>query len=80
MKTRITLSRIVLGAEAVYCWHKEHDLQDADVVILPGGFSYGDYLRPGAIARFSPIMQRGRRVREARRARAGDLQRLPDRV
>jgi phosphoribosylformylglycinamidine synthase len=46
-----------LGAEAVYCWHKDHDLQGADLVILPGGFSYGDYLRPGAIARFSPIMQ-----------------------
>lgn len=46
-----------LGAEAVFCWHKEHDLQGADLVILPGGFSYGDYLRPGAIARFSPIMQ-----------------------
>lgn len=47
----------VMGHEAVYCWHKEHDLQGADVVVLPGGFSYGDYLRPGAIARFSPIMQ-----------------------
>ena len=47
----------ILGQEAVYCWHKDHDLQNVDVVILPGGFSYGDYLRPGAIARFSPIMQ-----------------------
>jgi phosphoribosylformylglycinamidine synthase I len=47
----------VLGEEAVYLWHKDHDLQDSDVVILPGGFSYGDYLRAGAIARFSPIMQ-----------------------
>jgi phosphoribosylformylglycinamidine synthase I len=46
----------VLGEEAVYLWHKDHDLRSADVVILPGGFSYGDYLRPGAIARFSPIM------------------------
>lgn len=45
-----------IGEEAVYLWHKDHDLQHADVVILPGGFSYGDYLRPGAIARFSPIM------------------------
>jgi phosphoribosylformylglycinamidine synthase len=42
--------------EAVYLWHKSHDLQNADVVVLPGGFSYGDYLRAGAIARFSPIM------------------------
>ena len=45
-----------LGEEGHYLWHKEHDLQGADVVILPGGFSYGDYLRAGAIARFSPIM------------------------
>jgi phosphoribosylformylglycinamidine synthase I len=45
-----------LGEEAVYLWHKDHDLQSVDVVILPGGFSYGDYLRAGAIARFSPIM------------------------
>jgi phosphoribosylformylglycinamidine synthase subunit PurQ / glutaminase len=45
-----------LGEEAVYLWHKDHDLQDVDVVILPGGFAYGDYLRAGAIARFSPIM------------------------
>jgi phosphoribosylformylglycinamidine synthase len=47
----------VLGAQAVRLWHKDHDLQGADVVILPGGFSYGDYLRAGAIARFSPIMR-----------------------
>jgi phosphoribosylformylglycinamidine synthase len=47
----------VLGEEAVYLWHKDHDLQGSDVIVLPGGFSYGDYLRPGAIARFSPIMQ-----------------------
>ena len=47
----------VLGEEAVYLWHKDHDLQGSDVVILPGGFSYGDYLRAGAIARFSPIMR-----------------------
>jgi len=45
-----------LGEEAVILWHKDHDLQGSDVVILPGGFSYGDYLRSGAIARFSPIM------------------------
>lgn len=47
----------ILGEEAVYLWHKDHDLQNADVIVLPGGFSYGDYLRAGAIARFSPIMQ-----------------------
>jgi phosphoribosylformylglycinamidine synthase len=45
-----------LGEEAVYVWHKDRDLQGADVVVLPGGFSYGDYLRCGAIARFSPVM------------------------
>jgi phosphoribosylformylglycinamidine synthase I len=44
-------------AEPYYLWHKEHDLRSADCIILPGGFSYGDYLRTGAIARFSPIMQ-----------------------
>jgi phosphoribosylformylglycinamidine synthase subunit PurQ / glutaminase len=47
----------ILGEEAAYLWHKDHDLQGSDVIILPGGFSYGDYLRSGAIARFSPIMQ-----------------------
>ena len=47
----------VLGEEAEYLWHKDHELKGADVVVLPGGFSYGDYLRAGAIARFSPIMQ-----------------------
>jgi len=46
-----------LGATGVRLWHKDHDLQGVDVVILPGGFSYGDYLRAGAIARFSPIMR-----------------------
>ncbi|HHL39423.1 MAG TPA: phosphoribosylformylglycinamidine synthase subunit PurQ [Deltaproteobacteria bacterium] len=46
----------VLGCEARYVWHKSTDLGDADCVVLPGGFSYGDYLRTGAIARFSPIM------------------------
>lgn len=43
-------------SEAVLLWHKDSDLQQCDVVILPGGFSYGDYLRAGAIAKFSPIM------------------------
>ncbi|MBA3831778.1 MAG: phosphoribosylformylglycinamidine synthase subunit PurQ [Chthoniobacterales bacterium] len=44
------------GIEADYVWHKETSLDDCDAVVLPGGFSYGDYLRCGAIARFSPIM------------------------
>jgi phosphoribosylformylglycinamidine synthase len=45
-----------LGHEAVYLWHKNTSLEDVDAVLLPGGFSYGDHLRAGAIARFSPIM------------------------
>ena len=45
------------GASARYLWHKDTDLAGVDAVVLPGGFSYGDYLRCGAIARFSPIMQ-----------------------
>jgi phosphoribosylformylglycinamidine synthase subunit PurQ / glutaminase len=46
-----------VGTDAYLVWHRDTSLQGADVVILPGGFSYGDYLRSGAIARFSPIMQ-----------------------
>ncbi|KAF0153631.1 MAG: phosphoribosylformylglycinamidine synthase subunit PurQ [Ignavibacteria bacterium] len=46
----------VLGYEAEFLWHKEKELKGSDVIILPGGFSYGDYLRTGSIARFSPIM------------------------
>lgn len=53
---RAAVSR-VLGCEAVPLWHKERDLRGVDCVVLPGGFSYGDYLRCGAIARFSPIME-----------------------
>jgi phosphoribosylformylglycinamidine synthase subunit PurQ / glutaminase len=47
-----------MGGQARYVWHREQRLPDCDLVILPGGFSYGDYLRTGAIARFSPIMPR----------------------
>ena len=43
--------------EAVLLWHRDHDLQGVDAVIVPGGFSYGDYLRAGALARFSPVME-----------------------
>ncbi len=45
-----------LGQEAVLLWHKDQDLQGVEAIVLPGGFSYGDYLRAGALARFSPIM------------------------
>ena len=49
--------RNIMHQEVVKLWHKDHDLQNCDCIILPGGFSYGDYLRSGAIARFSPIMK-----------------------
>jgi phosphoribosylformylglycinamidine synthase len=49
-------TRHVLGQDAEFVWHKDTDLKGADVVILPGGFAHGDYLRTGAIARFSPVM------------------------
>ena len=47
----------VLNQDTTFLWHKDHDLQNVNCVVLPGGFSYGDYLRSGAIAKFSPIMQ-----------------------
>lgn len=47
----------ILGAQAEFIWHKETSVGDVDVVIVPGGFSYGDYLRSGAIAKYSPVMQ-----------------------
>ena len=46
----------IMKQETTFLWHKEHDLKNVDCVILPGGFSYGDYLRSGAIAKFSPLM------------------------
>ena len=53
------------GAEAYFVWHRDGDLAGADAVLLPGGFSYGDYLRAGAIARFSPVMAAVRAHAEA---------------
>lgn len=50
--------RHVLGEQVDFLWHKSEDLAGSDLIILPGGFSYGDYLRSGAIARFSPIMKK----------------------
>ena len=50
------VAKHVLGQDAEFVWHKETSLKGADVVVLPGGFSHGDYLRTGAIARFSPVM------------------------
>ena len=52
--------RHVLGQQADFIWHKDTDLRGADTVVLPGGFSYGDYLRTGAIASFSPVMDKVR--------------------
>ncbi|MFA6597401.1 MAG: phosphoribosylformylglycinamidine synthase subunit PurQ [Ignavibacteriaceae bacterium] len=46
----------ILDQETVYLWHKDTDIQNSDVIILPGGFSYGDYIRTGAVAKLSPIM------------------------
>ena len=54
----------VLGQKAEYVWHKDTDLKGADVVVLPGGFAHGDYLRTGAMARFSPIMREVRTFAE----------------
>jgi phosphoribosylformylglycinamidine synthase subunit PurQ / glutaminase len=53
----VYVTRDLLGQPTRTIWHEETDLHDVDVVVIPGGFSYGDYLRCGAIARFSPIMQ-----------------------
>ena len=50
------VAKDVLGADAAFVWHKDTHLAGADVVVLPGGFAHGDYLRTGAIARFSPVM------------------------
>lgn len=55
----------VPGAEAGYVWHREKTLSGFDAVIIPGGFSYGDYLRSGAIARFAPIMAAVRKIADA---------------
>ena len=46
----------IMHSDVTFLWHKDKDLQNSDVIVLPGGFAYGDYLRTGAIARFSPIM------------------------
>jgi phosphoribosylformylglycinamidine synthase len=53
----IYVLRDILGQEVVELWHKDRDLKGVDFVMVPGGFSYGDYLRSGAIARFSPVME-----------------------
>lgn len=54
----IYVLRDILNQEVVELWHKDTDLQDCDAIAVPGGFTYGDYLRSGALARFSPIMKK----------------------
>src|SRR5712691_8242868 len=66
-------ARDVFGQDAEYLWHKDADLKGADVVILPGGFAHGDYLRTGAMARFSPIMTEVRAFAD----RGGPVLRIP---
>ncbi len=53
------------GADAYFVWHRDSDLRQADAAILPGGFAYGDYLRAGAIARFSPVMRAVKELAQA---------------
>ena len=52
----------VLGQQADYLWHKEESLGSTDAVVVPGGFSYGDYLRTGSIAQFSPVMKKVKKL------------------
>ena len=61
----------IMGFEAVYLWHKEADLRGCDAVVIPGGFSYGDYLRCGAIAKFSPVMKEVQRFAQEGRPLLG---------
>ncbi len=56
-KDMVYVLKNIMGQQVEELWHKDHDLKGCDAVVLPGGFSYGDYLRSGAIARFSPIME-----------------------
>ena len=72
--------RKYLGFEAEYIWHGDTDISGFDAIVLPGGFSYGDYIRTGAVARFSPGHGRGRALRREGRAGPRHLQRLPDPV
>ena len=67
-----------LGYEAEYVWHGDTDLAGFDAIVLPGGFSYGDYIRTGAVARFSPVMAEVMRFADAGRPGPRRLQRLPD--
>ncbi len=65
-----------VGAESVNLWHADADLKGVDAVVVPGGFSYGDYLRCGAIAKFAPVMGEVIAAAESRTAGSGHLQRF----
>ena len=67
------------GKPPLIVWHRDSELPKADLIVMPGGFSYGDYLRCGAMAAHSPIMREVKRARRAGHAGARHLQRLPDR-
>lgn len=56
-KDMVYVLKNIMGQQVEELWHKDHDLKGCDAVVLPGGFSYGDYLRSGAIAKFSPLMK-----------------------
>ena len=71
------VAKDLLGCEAEYVWHHDRDLKGADAVILPGGFAYGDYLRAGALARFSPVMESVAAFARKGGAGARHLQRVP---
>ena len=68
------------GGEPELVWHTDDDLSGAEGVVLPGGFAHGDYLRTGAIARFSPVMNEVGEACDARDPDARHLQRIPDPV
>ena len=68
------------GAEAELLWHGDASTRGVDAVIVPGGFAHGDYLRTGAIAQFSPVMEAVREHAAGGRAGCGHLQRLPGAV
>src|SRR5690625_2333993 len=79
----------LMGADTRFIWHKETSLEGVDLLLIPGGFSYGDYLRTGAIARFSPVMQEVMKFAEEGRPVLGicngfqillEMRRLPDAV
>ena len=63
-----------------FLWHESHDLENCDAIIVPGGFAFGDYLRTGAIAKFSPVMESVRKLCRRRRPGARNLQWLSDSV